>query len=92
MLFWQKGYEGASLADLTGALAINKTSLYAAFGNKEEFFKQALLRYQEGPVTYIKVALNALTARQVVEIFLNQSADLLTNPAYPRVVWRFRER
>src|SRR5450830_609872 len=84
MLFWQKGYEGTSLADLTEALAINKPSLYAAFGNKEDLFRQAMLRYQAGPVAYIKEAFKAPTARQAVEMFLNQSADLLTNPENPR--------
>src|SRR3954468_24300190 len=34
-VFWQKGYDGTSISDLTAALGINPPSLYAAFGNKE---------------------------------------------------------
>ena len=34
-VFWAKGYEGASMADLTEAMGITKPSLYAAFGNTE---------------------------------------------------------
>ena len=37
-VFWRKGYEGASMADLTETMGITKPSLYSAFGNKEEFF------------------------------------------------------
>ena len=45
-VFWDKGYEGASISDLTGAMGITRPSLYAAFGNKEELFKQALDLYE----------------------------------------------
>ena len=44
-VFWQKGYEGASLTDLTEAMGINRPSLYCAFGSKEELFRKALDRY-----------------------------------------------
>ena len=48
-VFWRKGYEGASLPDLTKAMGINRPSLYAAFGNKEALFRKAIERYVEGP-------------------------------------------
>ena len=44
-VFWRKGYEGASLAELTEAMGINRPSLYAAFGNKEALFRRAFDRY-----------------------------------------------
>ena len=44
-VFWRKGYEGATLCDLTAAMGINPPSLYAAFGNKEGLFRKALDRY-----------------------------------------------
>lgn len=46
-VFWKKGYLGASLADLTSEMGINKPSLYATFGNKEELFVQATEHYLE---------------------------------------------
>lgn len=46
-VFWENGYAGTSMTQLTEALGINKPSLYAAFGNKERLFASALQRYQE---------------------------------------------
>src|SRR6267154_1991760 len=75
-VFWRKGYEGASMADLTEAMGITKPSLYAAFGNKEELFRKALDRYVDGPGGYFQVALGMPTARAVVEHLLYEAADL----------------
>ncbi len=44
-VFWDNGYAGTSLSDLTTALGINKPSLYAAFGNKEQLFSATLDHY-----------------------------------------------
>ena len=52
-VFWAKGYEGASLSDLTRAMRINRPSLYAAFGNKEQLFRKVLDRYVNGPLAYL---------------------------------------
>jgi len=82
-VFWAHGYEGASMAELTEALGINKPSIYAAFGNKEELFHKALGKYLSGPLSYISEAMNQPTARETVETFLTKSAELLTNPNNP---------
>ena len=70
-VFWEKGYEGASLTDLTEAMGINRPSLYAAFGDKEALFLKAMARYAEGPAEYLRTALAAPTARLVVEALVN---------------------
>jgi AcrR family transcriptional regulator len=84
-VFWQHGYEGASLADLTEAMGINRPSLYAAFGNKEDLFRRALDRYaQRGPASVLYRALEEPTARAVVEHLLKGVAISLTDPDNPR--------
>ena len=49
------------------AMGINRPSLYAAFGNKEQLFRRALDRYQTGPMSFLSEALHQPTARGVVE-------------------------
>jgi len=66
-VFWRKGYEGASLQDLTAAMGISRPSLYAAFGNKESLFRRVLDRYAEGPAAHVGAALTQPTARAVAE-------------------------
>ena len=52
-VFWTRGYDGASLSDLTEAMGITKPSLYAAFGNKESLFKKALDLYEREKLAYV---------------------------------------
>ena len=82
-VFWAKGYEGASLSELTRAMRINRPSLYAAFGNKERLFRKVLERYMEGPFAYFQNALRAPTAREVIEQILSGAADMAGNPQAP---------
>lgn len=44
-VFWEKGYDGASMKDLTQAMGINSPSLYAVFGDKQGLYIQAIHRY-----------------------------------------------
>src|SRR6202008_2517958 len=46
-VFWRQGYEATSVTDLTRAMRINPPSLYAAFGDKERLYLEALGRYQQ---------------------------------------------
>ena len=82
-VFWEQGFEGSSLTDLTEAMGITRTSMYAAFGNKEELFRRALQRYTEGPASYGLRALQLPTAREVAAAFLTGSVEATTNPDCP---------
>jgi AcrR family transcriptional regulator len=83
LVFWQQGYEGATLADLTDAMGITRTSMYAAFGNKEQLFHLALRRYLEGPGEYLSQALDEPTAQQVSHAFLRGAVRRTTAPGSP---------
>jgi AcrR family transcriptional regulator len=81
-VFWERGYEGASLADLTGAMGINRPSLYAAFGCKEALFLEAVALY-EAEGTAGRLLDEAPTARAAVEAMLRRNAEELVRPGQP---------
>jgi AcrR family transcriptional regulator len=83
-VFWARGYEGASMSELTEALGINKPSIYAAFGNKEALFRKALVRYVTGPAAFVGEAMKEPTARQAVEKLLMQAAKNFSDKSTPR--------
>jgi AcrR family transcriptional regulator len=84
-VFWDKGYDGASLSDLTAAMGINSPSLYAAFGSKEALFQEALELYGATEGAKIWSALpDAPTARKAIELFLRNTAEAFTKPGKPR--------
>jgi AcrR family transcriptional regulator len=83
-VFWEKGYEGSTLADLTEAMGINRSSMYATFGDKEALFRLAIARYAEGPAAYVREALQQPVVRAVVEALLRGALELLTDPSHPR--------
>ncbi|WP_410675304.1 TetR/AcrR family transcriptional regulator [Amycolatopsis sp. cmx-4-68] len=83
LVFWEHGYEGASLTDLTSAMGIARTSMYAAFGSKEELFEKAVKRYAEGPAAYVARALEEPSAREVATAFLTGSVHATTGPGAP---------
>jgi AcrR family transcriptional regulator len=83
-VFWEKGYDGASIADLTEAMGINPASLYAAFGNKEALFKKALDRYEAKRDQIMEEAFAAPTAREAVTRLLEGTAERLSDKCNPR--------
>ncbi len=83
-VFWSHGFDAASMADLSAATGLNKPSLYAAFGDKAQLFRQALERYAK---TQAVPPLEALErepdVRAAIGGFLAAMADVLADPAKP---------
>jgi len=83
-VFWEKGYEGTSLDDLTAAMGINRSSLYSTFGDKEALFLRVMTHYREGPMSFVGKALSLSSARAVIEALLRGSVEFLADDAHPR--------
>lgn len=56
-LFWEQGFEATSMTDITKASGLSKSSLYNAFGSKDELFDQALNRYVDFRVSMVTEAI-----------------------------------
>lgn len=83
-MFWQYGYEPASIAALTDAMGIRPASLYAAFGDKRRLFSEAVARYQATYGAFTGAALvEEPTARGAIERMLREIAVNYTDPGHP---------
>src|ERR1700755_3711754 len=82
-VFWSKGYEGASMSELTEAMGITRPSLYAAFGNKEALFRKALDLYEREKLEYTRAALEQPTARAVAEHIMRGALEAQTGQSEP---------
>lgn len=83
--FWQLGYEGASIADLTEAMGISPQSLYAAFGSKARLYAEALDWFEVEAAGFLCAALaqEADVLKAFERMFL-EAAQAYTKPGRPR--------
>ena len=84
-VFWRKGYSGTSLSDLTEAMGINKPSLYAAFGNKEDLFVSAIQQYvnEYGIPNFEKLMLPETSFKQRLQAYLEAIAKMISDSKLP---------
>jgi AcrR family transcriptional regulator len=83
-LFWLRGYDVTSVAELADAMGINAPSLYATFGDKRQLFEEALARYLEGQGSFARRALeNAPSGRAALADMLEEAAQVYVDPAQP---------
>jgi AcrR family transcriptional regulator len=83
LLFWERGFEGTSMADLTQAMGLNPSSIYAAFGDKHALFSLAVRRYLETRARYAEEALEEPTLDKVIRALFDKTVTSLTTPGHP---------
>ena len=82
-LFWKRGYEGTSMADLSQAMGIHPSSIYAAFGDKQALFALAAKRYADVRAQYMMRALEQPTLREFILAAFDNTVDFLGSKEHP---------
>lgn len=82
-VFWRHGYETSSIADLTAAMGVTPPSLYAAFGDKQQLFLEAVDRYAGDVSALASVFANAATSRDAARNLLHSTAVAFTGETTP---------
>ncbi|MEZ0247462.1 MAG: TetR/AcrR family transcriptional regulator [Methylophilaceae bacterium] len=81
LVFWEKGFEGTTMADLIAAIGMKAPSVYAAFGNKDTLFREVVELYknkvEQGPLKALNETTSILNA---LENSLNESVKMVSGP------------
>ncbi|MFV8242279.1 TetR/AcrR family transcriptional regulator [Mycolicibacterium peregrinum] len=83
-VFWERGYEGTRVSDLTAAMGLNAPSLYATFGSKEDLFREVVAYYGAPERSPLMMALQRpVPIRDAVEAMLRDSVHQYADPDSP---------
>jgi AcrR family transcriptional regulator len=84
-LFWERGFEGVTMAELVQELGIASARIYAAFGSKEELFREAVVHYEAHDGGFADRAMKEEpTARRAIERVLREAVETYTRPRGPK--------
>jgi len=84
-LFWERGYEATSIADLEEHLGLGRQSLYNTFGDKEHLFLKALERYAErGHEMRKELLMRPGAGLAEIRAFFDANVNLLTEDGHRR--------
>ncbi len=79
--FWSRGYEATSMADLVEVLGLASARIYAAFGSKDDLFREAVELYETTEGGFVPRALaNEPTARAAIKRMLGEAIETYTKP------------
>lgn len=82
--FWRRGFDATSLTDLTEAMGLSRSSLYAAFGDKDALFARALDLYvEEISAERVRILRRASSAREGIAAYLAHHIDVALDPRTP---------
>lgn len=84
LVFWQRGYEGTSMSDLVSALGIASARIYAAFGSKENLFREAIALYLSQEGAFADTALQEPNTRLAIAQLLTQAVEIYTQQTHPQ--------
>jgi AcrR family transcriptional regulator len=84
-LFWERGYEGTSFAELVAAMRIGHATFYSEFGNKEELYREAAKHYVKEYAGFFFEALKSGNdTRSAFQSLMEASAYAFTREGLPR--------
>ncbi|KIC32329.1 transcriptional regulator [Leisingera sp. ANG-S5] len=85
LLFWERGYEAASMAELSAAMGLNPPSIYAAFGNKQALFERCTAHYVKHVATYAPRALDEeATAAKALRRLVSEAIEAFCTEQRPK--------
>ncbi|WP_259996852.1 TetR/AcrR family transcriptional regulator [Leisingera sp. M523] len=85
LLFWERGYEAASMADLSAAMGVNPPSIYAAFGNKQALFERCASHYAQNIAAYAPRALDEeATAAKALHRYVFEAIEAFSGKERPK--------
>lgn len=82
--FWRNGYKATSMSDLEEATGLNKSSLYNAYGSKEELYTRCLDRFAELYSVNLVAQLENEDFRAGIEGFFGMLVDRLESREIPK--------
>ncbi|MBY6414541.1 helix-turn-helix transcriptional regulator [Rhodococcus sp. BP-252] len=83
-MFWERGYELTSISDLSRGLGISAPSLYAAFGDKQTLYAEAVARYEASPESITTAGTAGTSLRGVLEAMFDRASHEYASAEHPR--------